>query len=127
MTDKIHHILSSLWKNDDSVDKTYYNQALQDVQTAIDSLQEEPVNEDLEEAIDTYFKSYWGSEKEKQEWPFLKKMIIYFAKWQKEQMMAKAIDAHCFGFQGAALFSFRLPAGSYLIGSKVKVIVIKED
>ena len=38
MTDKekIHQILSSLWKNDDSVGKTYYNQALQDVQTAID-------------------------------------------------------------------------------------------
>ena len=43
MTDKekIHQILSSLWKNDDSVGKTYYNQALQDVQTAVD-LQEEP-------------------------------------------------------------------------------------
>lgn len=37
---KIHQILSSLWKNDDSVGKTYYNQALQDVQTVID-LQEE--------------------------------------------------------------------------------------
>ena len=38
MTDKekIHQILSSLWKNDDSVGKTYYNQVLQDVQTALD-------------------------------------------------------------------------------------------
>ena len=55
MTDKekIHQILSSLWKNDDSVGKTYYNQALQDVQTAID-LQEEPVSEDLEEAAKRY-------------------------------------------------------------------------
>ena len=45
MTDKekIHQILSSLWKNDDSVGKMCYNQALQDVQTAID-LQEEPVS-----------------------------------------------------------------------------------
>lgn len=51
MTDKekLHQILLSLWKNDDSIGKTYYNQALQDVQTAID-LQEEPVSEDLEEA-----------------------------------------------------------------------------
>ena len=39
--EKIHQILSSLWKNDDSVGKTYYNQALQDVQAAID-LQEKP-------------------------------------------------------------------------------------
>lgn len=46
MTDKekLHQILSSLWKNDDSVGKTYYNQALQDVQIAIDSLQEEPIS-----------------------------------------------------------------------------------
>jgi hypothetical protein len=42
-------------------------------------------------------------------------------------MMAKAIDAQCFGFQGAALFSFRLPVGNYLVGSEVKVIVIKEE
>jgi hypothetical protein len=49
------------------------------------------------------------------------------ANWQKEQMMAKAVDAQCFGFQGAALFSFRLPSDKYLVGSKVKVIVIKED
>lgn len=50
MTDKekIHQILSSLWKSgDNSVGKTYYNQALQDVQTAID-LQEEPISEELE-------------------------------------------------------------------------------
>ena len=48
MTDKekLHQILSSLWKDDDSVGKTYYNQALQDVQTAID-LQEEPTGNPL--------------------------------------------------------------------------------
>lgn len=49
------------------------------------------------------------------------------AQWREDQMMKKAVDAHCFGFQGAALFSFKLPAGNYLVGSKVKVIVIKED
>jgi hypothetical protein len=42
-------------------------------------------------------------------------------------MIAKAIDAQCFGFQGFALFCFRLPADNYLVGSEVKVIVIKED
>ena len=88
---------------------------------------EEPVSEELEEAIDTYLATYFGGEKEKQNWPFLKKMAIHFAKWQKDQMTARAIDAHCFGFQGAALFSFKLPADNYLIGSEVKVIVIKEN
>ena len=53
MTDKkkLHQILSSLWKNDDSVGKTYYNQALQDVQTAVD-LQEEPLSEELEKVVE---------------------------------------------------------------------------
>lgn len=46
---------------------------------------EEPASEDLEQAIDTYLATYFGGEKEKQEWPFLKKMAIYFAGWQKEQ------------------------------------------
>jgi hypothetical protein len=53
--------------------------------------------------------------------------IEYAKREAKQQMMTKAIDAQCFGFQGAALFSFRLPVGNYLVGSEVKVIVIKED
>ena len=44
--EKLHQILSSLWRNDDSVGKVYYNQALQAAQIAIDNLQEEPVSED---------------------------------------------------------------------------------
>lgn len=49
------------------------------------------------------------------------------AKWQIAKLMTNVIDAQCFGFQGAALFSFRLPADNYLVGSKVKVILIDED
>lgn len=52
---------------------------------AIQALQEEPVSEDLKEAIDTYLATYFGGDKEKQEWPFLKKMAIYFAEWQKKR------------------------------------------
>lgn len=60
MTDKeIHQILSSLWKNNDSVGKTYYNQALQDVQIAI-NLQEEPVSEGLDEAANRYAKEEYS-------------------------------------------------------------------
>ena len=82
----------------------------------IKELQEEPVSEDLEEEKTRLF----GDCKVR------KGAFELGAKWQKEQMIAKAIDAHCFGFQGAALFSFRLPASNYLVGSNVKVIVIKE-
>ena len=46
---------------------------------------EEPVSEDLEQAIDNYLATYWGGEKEKQDWPFLKKMAIHFANWQKKK------------------------------------------
>ena len=46
---------------------------------------EEPVSEDLEQAINTYLATYFGGEKEKQEWPFITKMVIHFAEWQKEQ------------------------------------------
>lgn len=119
MTDKekLHQILSSLWKNDDSVGKIYYNQALQDVQTAID-LQEEPVSEDLEEAAKEYsgklshplnnaFKAgaKWQEDKDKQtlneegvvvlpeeEFERMKRSLIKLAEREK-QMFAKAIDA----------------------------------
>ena len=66
----------------------------------------------------------WQKEKDDEE-----KVLIYKHGFEdcKKQMMEKAIDADCFGFQGAALFSFRLPADNYLVGSKVKVILINED
>ena len=108
-------------------------------------LKEEPVSEDLEEVANDY-----GIRQGAELKPFAFKFFKAGAKWQreqdqstielaedhamfagmekmKEQMMAKAIDANCFGFQGAALFSFRLPSDKYLVGSKVKVIVIKND
>lgn len=84
-------------------------------------LVEKPVSEDLEEAIKTIKLLTSNTALLTFEYGFRKG-----AKWQNEQMMAKAIDAQCFGFQGDALFSFRLPAGNYLVGSEIKVIVIKE-
>ena len=90
--------------------------------TFIDSLQEEPVSEGLEKAAVEAFKNIVDSDKNS----FLE-IFKAGAEWQKNKMMQNTIDAHCFGFQGAALFSFRLPADNYLVGSEVKVIVIKED
>ena len=109
-----------------------------EIMNIIDSLQEESVSEDLEEAayhncIDRLSKESIEDFKAGAKWQKEKEYTCYEeafedgAKWQKEHMMIKAINAHCFGFQGAALFSFKLPADNYLIGSEVKVIVIKED
>ena len=55
--------------------------------------EKEPIDGDIEKAVDEYLSTYFGSEQEKQNWPFLKKMAIHFAEWQQEQMMAKAADA----------------------------------
>ena len=94
---------------------------------------EEPVSEDLEQAIDTYLATYWGGEKEKQEWPFLKKMAIHFAEWQKQQMLAKAVD-------GFVIEDIEEGNGDFLLSAdylprnmglkdrqKVKVIIINGD
>lgn len=110
------------------------------------SLTQEPVSEDLEAAIDTYLATYFGGEKEKQEWPFLKKMAIHFANLQKkkddyaieiahmageeegknimkQQMMAKAVDGvvHRFNGCGVASVHYNDPNGipmAYFIPSE---------
>ena len=56
---------------------------------AMATMDEEPASGDLGKAIDTYLSTYWGGEKEKQNWPFFKKMAIHFANWQKEQFIKR--------------------------------------
>ena len=88
---------------------------------------EEPVREDLEQAIDTYLATYFGSEQEKQDWPFLKKMAIHFAEWQKEQLMTKAIDGEVgyWNLRGLSI-NTDLPR-SVSEGDVVKIITIKKE
>jgi len=88
------------------------------------------INKDFEEVV----KSLWNEINSGHDYSVIESYNVFYglcldiANWQKEQMMKSAITAHCFGFQGgAALFSFELPASNYLVGSEVKVIVIKED
>jgi hypothetical protein len=129
MSDK-EKIIAYIDKLLEKYPKNYY---LLTVAEFIDSIQKEPISEDLEKEINKFFKD-WGTDEinggqyginlDVRE---LKDIARHFANWQKEQMMAKAVDAQCFGFQGAALFSFRLPVDNYLVGSEVKIIVIKED
>lgn len=67
----------------------------------IDSMQKEPIDDDIEKAVDEYLSTYFGSEQEKQNWPFLKKMAMHFAAWQK-QKDAEAIN------ENALLYNARL-------------------
>ena len=83
---------------------------------------EEPVSKDLGEYINELSKQFPEVSFAK-----LSRIAVRVAQWQKQQMVTEAIDATCFGIRGAALFTFRLPAGIYRVGSKVKVIIIKED
>ena len=100
-------------------------QRIEAIGMAVKALQEEPLSEDMEYASEKYScrfsSSKYGHDK-------IKSAFKAGAKRQKEQMMKSAITAHCFGFQGgAALFSFELPAGNYLVGSEVKATLIKEE
>lgn len=59
--EKIHEVLSSLWKGDDnqySESRTAYNQALQDVQTAFDLLPRDVSVEEFETALKKEWQGY---------------------------------------------------------------------
>lgn len=86
-----------IWKNEEPVSVEQVKKSLisqHEEKTCKEngnSLTQEPISDDLEEAIDTYLATYFGSEKEKRDWPFLKKMAIHFAQWQKEQLMKDSV------------------------------------
>ncbi len=110
-----------------------------DILSFYNSMQKEPASGDLETAIDTYLATYFGGEKEKQDWPFLKKMAIHFAAWQKQQLMAKAVDGIVHRFDGCGVASvhyndpngvpmaYFIPSEGLSAGDKVKIITIVED
>jgi hypothetical protein len=85
---------------------------------------EEPVSEDLEKEYDKYIEND-GDEPLSKEY-FLK-LCQHFANWQKQQMMAKAVDGKVLanGMGNPILHLWN--KGRHLIDKKVKVIIIKED
>lgn len=140
---KLINIINSFPKESISEKKCMYsndNYTDEDRKVLCDGCEEEckfnkkegSVSEELETAIDTYLATYFGGEKEKQEWPYLKKMAIHFAEWQKDQLMKKAVNGFVIEDIEEGNGDFLLSA-DYLskdIGlkdrQKVKVIVIKE-
>ena len=98
-------------------------------------LQEDSESDNLEQTIDTYLATYFGGEKEKQDWPFLKKMAIHFANWQKQQMMKDAIDTivkvdaggYPYVDRTIELYDYDKDIPLAKKGDKVKIVVIKED
>lgn len=103
----------------------------------VDSMKEEPVSEDLEEAA-LRANIILGDIKPKEfldEYPYDPigyRKFIEGAKWQKQQMMKMAVDGVvCFGSKGVYVESDWLGTTDVETygdnGSKVRIIVLKED
>lgn len=103
-------------------------------------MQEEPVSEDLEEAIGEYCSNpdnfaTWIGGKDNDDIPLIIKAIKFGAKWQKTQMMKEAVDAEIINW--ASMFTSikvieperaeTMIKEKFDIGDKVKLIIVKED
>jgi len=95
----------------------------------INSLSEESVSEDLEDAAKHYLYSnilyddvYVGNPTDKD----CIEMFKAGAKWQEKQMMYKAVDAIPCSILGKEIIYTDLPK-EIEVGDKVKVIILKED
>jgi hypothetical protein len=91
-------------------------------------LGEEPVNEDLEEELSAYV----NSEKYLNNIGTSGLLLIarHFADWQKQQMMAKAVDGHVgqtINGMLRALSDETFGDMGFTAGDKVKLIIIKEE
>lgn len=137
-TDKLHQILSSLWKNDNSKGKSFYNQALQDVQTAIE-LCEERVSGDIGKAGKEWLmpqldKSYanYGETKMMELTHFdgyaMLDAVEFGAKWMEEQGVTVEGLVICSEIltQGYKDIVMEIP-DSLKVGDKVTVQIRKRD
>lgn len=107
-----------------------------DILSFYNSMQEEPVSDDLEGEINRYL-STWSTSKDNGI-VFCEKMARHFAAWQKEQLMAKAVDGVVHRFDGCGVASvhyndpngipmaYFIPSEGLSAGDKVKIITIKE-
>jgi hypothetical protein len=89
------------------------------------SKKEEPVSEDLGDYINELSKQFPEVSFAK-----LSRIAVRVAKWQKEQMIAKAIDAELYSdgmFIPLIGVKDREKVSDIKFGDKVKVIIIKED
>ena len=98
-------------------------EALREVRDFINSLQAEPVSEGLEKEIHNQaIKLHTAPTYEE-----LRNFALHFVEWQKEQMLAKAVDGEV-GYWNIRGLSINMELPSKLEeGDKVKLIIVKED
>ena len=91
-------------------------------------VQEEPVSEDLDEAADEYATDFSNSIASKAAVNAVRYAFKAGANWQKEQIMAKAIDAHVnYAWSSLCFGGFDWSKTGLNIGDKCKLITIKDD
>ena len=95
---------------------------LSNVERTVKNWKEEPVSEDFETEWKEYFK-YRGNMATVN----IKDLARHFAEWQKQQMMAKAVDGEI-GYWNIRGLSVNMDLPRTLEeDDKVKLIIIKED
>lgn len=145
MTDKVQKIREKVvWllsNHDSALD---YEAAIEDVLNIIDSSQEEPINKDFEIALERKVREaqdWIYIEEEGGECPLneefdaddLEEFAMWGAQWQKEQMMAKAVDVTVHIDAGGYPYIPQMELWDYekyeplaKEGDIVKVLVIKQ-
>jgi hypothetical protein len=115
--------LYKLYRLSTSTEAKYRCEAYKELLDLIDSLQVEPVSKDLEKEIHNQaMKLHTAPTYEE-----LRNFALHFVEWQKEQMLAKAVDGEVgyWNIRGLSV-NMELPC-KFEEGDKVKVIIIKED
>lgn len=118
----------------------YDREMANDLFAFMNSLPNEPVNEDLQTEIEDYINRNFSegsdgcliTDKNKSlggvTYSEICELARHFSKWQKQQMIKDAISAEVRtveDFMGTT--TFRCVCDKYKVGEKVKLIIIKED
>jgi hypothetical protein len=101
-----------------------YDMACDDILSFIDSMQEEPVSEDLEEAADNALNNVLNTHEIVNVRSCLE-MFRFGANWKKEQLIKEAINGIARPDDGEVWCDLR--PFNFKDGDKLKLIIIKED
>ena len=106
----------------------YDREMANDLLAFMNSLPNEPVSEDLEEAANEYAKDYLFAPKP-QSAPNIH--FINGANWQKQQMIKDAVDGKIYETQARSKLKAatigKISCLKYRVGDKVKLIILKEE
>lgn len=112
---------------DEKIENAKYEEC-KDTLNFIDTMEEEPVSEDLEEAVNAYIG--YAPEVDESSSTYGKRQAFKAgAEWQKQQMMKNAVKGGCFSYRnGYKHISCDIDEKltDIKFGDKIKVIVIKE-